>query len=169
MHVIQRTKAPESRPFIPVTENWAIPGHRKTRQKRYNAKGEFIGWSKPAPVIDPTEAARVKQAQADAAKIPLPEEAKAFDLATFRPLEGRILLKRPPQITEENGVALPEKLYRSQPYFIVVAVGAGVVECVPGDRAIFYKNHRPKPVRFGHGQNYHIGRVRYLEGIVEDA
>lgn len=54
------------RDFIPTVSTFAIPGHRKTRNKRYR-NGEFIGYSKPAPVIDKATQDAVKAAFAAAA------------------------------------------------------------------------------------------------------
>ncbi len=169
MNILKSRKREESRPFIPTVSHTLIPGYRKTRNRRYNADGKFIGWSKPKPLVDPQEVAKMKKVIAAAKRLPMPEEAKPFDLADFRPLPGRILLKRPPQITEERGVRLPEKQWRSQPYFVVVKVGEGVESCTAGDRVVFGKTHHPKPVRLGHGLAYHIGKDQYVAGIVEDA
>lgn len=164
MHFLKHKEA-KPKPFITTTEIFAVPGHRRVRNKRYNAKGEFIGYSKPRPVIDTTDVANVKKALAEAKGKPMPAEAKPFDLSTFRPLPGRLLLKRPPPITHVGGIELAPADQKSQPYFDVVMIGAGVTVCRPGDKVVIKKSHNPKPVRLGHGNNFHIGLASNVVAI----
>lgn len=166
MNILKSSKRAEAKPFIPTVEHWAVPGHRKVRNKRYNSRGEFIGYSKPAPVIDTVDVANVKKAVEAAKSMPAPQEFKPFDIATFSPMPGRLLVKRPPPITHVGGIELPAKDQKSQPYFVVVKVGDRVLVCKPGDKVVFSRGHNPKPVRLG--APYHIGSAAAIVGQWEE-
>ena len=165
MHLLKHNKPAKPAPLVPIISHWKVPFHRRLRGKRYNAQGEFIGETGPQRFTDSSLKKLVTAAHAAAAALPPPVEGGGFDLATFTPLAGRILLKRPPQITEDNGIALPENKWKSEPWFFVVKVGPRVSNCGPGDRVIFSRGHKPKQVRFGH--TFYLGRASAVAGRVE--
>lgn len=165
MHVITRTRPQKQPDFIPTVSVFARPGHRLTRNKRFR-NGEFIGMSKPAPVLDKIAQAAVREAYAQAAKLPRPQEGGAFDLNRYRPLPGRVLVTRGPLIKEENGVLLPENAWHYGKHFFVIRMGEGVTACGVGDRVLFGRGFRPKEVWLGVAKFY-IGREEAVVGIVE--
>ena len=167
MHLIKRTKDPKPQPLIPIISHHFKSPWKKVRGKRYNAKGELVCETGPKRTPDALARQNLLAEQAKAAALPPPpQDTETFDLSHYRPLPGRILLKRPPQITEDNGVALPEKLYRSESWFWVVKVGDRVTACRPGDRVMFAKNHRPKSVRIG--EPFHLGYETGIAALVVD-
>lgn len=167
MHLLKH-KEVKPRPFIETVSQFAIPGHRLTRNRRFNDRGEFIGYSKPAPVLDKIAQAAVREAYAAAAKMPKPHEGGAFDLTRYRPLPGKILVTRGPLIKEQGGVALPQNAWFYRTDFIVVAIGAGVTCCGVGDRVLWGRGFRPKEVHLGLAKLY-IGREEAVVGILECA
>lgn len=166
MHLIKRSKKAEPKPFIPIISHWAIPGHRKMRGKRYNAKGECIGPCGPRkPIPDPRERERLLKAIADAQEKGPPVENAEFDIFTFTPLAGRVLVVRGPMIKEENGVLLPENRWRHEPWWVVIRIGEGVASVAPGDRIVFSKGHRPKEVWIGR-KKYYAGREGAIAALL---
>lgn len=166
MHIIHREKKQEPQYLVPIVSQFAIPGHRKTRNRRYNAKGEFIGWSKPKPVVDPAAQRALRAACAAAARKGPAKTAAPFDLYRYRPLPGHILVTRGPLIKEEGGVALPESKWHYGGKFVVVRVGEGVTVCAVGDSPIFGKGYRPKEVWLD-GAKFYIGREQAVVGLQE--
>lgn len=165
MHVIHRTKEEKPRDFIRTESTFSIPGHRKTRNRRYDAHGNFLGLSRPKPIPNPVIQAKVRRAMAEGAAKGLPAPEVPFDMSTYRPLPGRVLVERAPKITELKGVALPEEQWKQQPYFVCVAIGSGVTRCSPGDRVVFAKGWRPKEAWLG--RKFYLGREEAVVGIVE--
>lgn len=166
MHLLKHTKKEKPKPLVPIVSHFKVPYFRKMRGRRFNAAGDEIGASgPPKPVPDVRERENLLKQQSAAAAMPPPVDSAPFTLDNYRPLPGRVLLKRPPQITHENGVLLPEKHWRSQSWFFVVKVGSGVTICQPGDRVIFDKRGLPKPVRLG--APYHLGKAKKIISIVE--
>lgn len=165
MHLLKHSKKVAPKPLVPILSHFKIPFHRKLRGKRYNAKGEMIGECGPLRRPDPVARAALLRARREAALMPKPEETEGFDLKRFRPLPRKVLCKRPPQITEIKGVTLPEKQWQSEDWFWVVSVGAGVTVCQAGDRVVFGRKSKPKPVRIG--QPFHLGRATAIAALVE--
>lgn len=165
MHLLKHTKTPKDRPAVPIRTIWEIPSFRRERGKRYDKNGKFVCNTGLKHRPDPRVAKAIKDAVAAARKLPMPVEVVDFDLSTFTPLAGRILLKRPPAVKTEGGVQLPEGKERSESWFYVVKTGPGVTLCAPGDRVVMNRNHRPKPVRLG--KPFHIGRESGVAAIVD--
>jgi hypothetical protein len=148
MHLLRYpTKTPKPKPFIPIHSHWEVPEYRRLRGRRYDAAGKFLYETGAKKRADPIEREAVLAAQREAKRKPAPVERAAFSLDSLTLMRGRILLARPPQITEEKGVRLPENKVRSQPYFNVVKVAPDVTVCRPGDRIVLQKGHKPKDVR----------------------
>lgn len=166
MNILKSRKVQKATPLVPIVSQFKIPEHRKMRGRRYNAAGEYIGPCGPRkPIPDARARENLVKAELAASLLPPPQETEGFDLKQFTPLPGRVLCKRPPPITHEKGIALPDNQHRSECWFYVVKVGPGVFQCAPGDRVIFAGKHRPKAVRIG--QPFHIGRAAAIIGAVE--
>src|SRR5687767_5636584 len=126
MHLI-RNKPAKPEPFIPVRSIWEIPEYRRPRGKRYDANGKLVCVTGARNRIDSSEQKKLIAAEKAARRLKKPvDTTEGFDMERFSPLPGRILCRRPPQIAHERGIQLPEKHWRSEPFFIVVKVGPGV-------------------------------------------
>lgn len=166
MHLLKHSKSEKPKPIVPIISHWKVPGVRKMRGRRYNSRGEDIGpCGPPKPIPDVRERNNVLRARREAAKLPPPVETAGFDLRNYTPLTGRILCKRPPQITEVKGIKLRDDQAISEDWFYVVKVGPGVTVCQPGDRVVFGRKSKPKPVRIG--QPFHLGRMTAVVALVE--
>lgn len=166
MHVITRHRDPKPKPFLDGITHHYQPSYRRLRGKRYNGKGECIGVTGRRHTIEPREVAALKAAEARARLLPpIPHDSGTTSYRNFRPLPGRVLVMRPPQITVENGVTLPESMWRHPQHFIVVAVGAGVTCCLPGESVIFQKNHRPKEAWMI--RKFYLGRETGVAAVLD--
>lgn len=163
---ILKSKPKPPAPFIPTVSHFAVPGHRKMRGKRYK-DGKYVGpCGPPKPVPDPLARQAVIQAHEDALKKGPVREGGGFDLNTYRPLPGRILVTRGRLIKELGGVALPEDQWHYKKEFIVVRIGEGVTSCDVGDRVMFGKGFRPAEVELGTAKLY-LGRDAAVVAILE--
>lgn len=166
MHVLKhREKKPEK--LIPIVSHFKVPFTKKLRGKKYNARGEYIGPSgPPKPIPDPYTIALVKKAYADAAKAGPVVEGGQFDLNRYRPMPGKVLLVRPDPIKELDGVTLPEINWIPRDWYIVLRVGANCSPYAQGDRVVFDKRHKPKPVKLGKG-GFYLSPAKWIVAIVE--
>jgi len=163
MHLLKH-KTPKDKPFINVHSHWEVPEYRRLRGRRYNADGKFIGVTGLKNRFSESEQRAVRAAAKAASKLPPPRDTDGFDLRAFTPLTGRVLVRRPPPITEEKGVKLPETKWRSPQHFEVVAVGPGVLCCQAGDHVVFQKGHRPKELWLG--TKFYMGRAACVAAIL---
>jgi co-chaperonin GroES (HSP10) len=167
MHLLKHNKVAKAQPLVPIVSHWKVPGVRKMRGKRYNERGEYIGPCGPKkPVPDVAAQKAVRDAHEAAAKMPRPEEGGGFDLKRFKPLPNRVLVTRGEIIKELKGVLLPEDQWHSPQWYYCIRVGDGVDSCAVGDRIIFQRKHKPKPVKLGKG-GFYIGRTTAIVGLVE--
>lgn len=165
MHLLKH-KAPKDTPAVPIVSHWKVPFTKKMRGRKFNARGEYIGPCGPRkPIPDARARENLVRETERAAKLPPPVESEGFDLARYRPLAGRVLCRRPPPITEVDGVTLPEKEWRSESWFWVVAVGPGVECCTPGDRVVFGRKSKPRAIKLGGA--FHLGRATAVVALVE--
>lgn len=162
MHLIRSSKPAVEKPFIRTRRSYEVPHYRLERGKRY-INGKFVGICGPKNKVNGVEQKALREAEAKARKMPSPVEELPFDFDSFTLLPGRVLLKRPPQITQIGGIDLPPENYASEPFFYVVKVAPNVTCCQPGDRVIFGKNHNPKQVRCG--RPLHIARESGIAAV----
>lgn len=165
MHLIKRSREVKLQDFIKTESVFAVPGHRRTANRRYDATGKFIGMSKPAPVIDLAAQKKVREAQAEGEKAGKPAPEQPFDMRRYQPLPGRVLLSRGPWIKEEKGVALPEDKWRHVFWWVVEKIGEGVTACAVGDHIICGRGFRPKEAWIG--KKFYIAYQQAVVGIVE--
>jgi hypothetical protein len=166
MHLIKnRDKKPE--PLVPIVSRSSVPAFRKLRGKRYNSKGEFIGNTGTKKFIDEREVARVKQAMAEAKPVLEPEVAL---MDRYRPMPGKLLLRRAPMVTSIGGVAIPDDQQKPGLGFIVVKVGDGVDGIAPGDRVVVNHAAPPRRIRFfpGLAGLHYISHRKFVIGLVVD-
>lgn len=166
MHLIKRSRDQAPRDLIPTHSIFARLGPKLTRNKRY-VKGEFVGYSRPLPPIDPLVVARVKAAHARGKALGKPEPEVPFDMTRYRPLPHKVLVSRGPLITHLNGVAIPDEKQKSAPWWVVVAIGESVTACAVGDRIVCGRGFRPKECWLG--KKYYACHEEAVVGIVEDA
>jgi hypothetical protein len=163
---ILKSKPVSQAPFIRTESQWAIPGHRKTRNKRFAADNRFLGYSKPLPVVDPQEAKRVREAQQKGAKLGAPADNQIPDISRYTPMPHHLIVKRGPPIKVVDGVTLPEDKWRHEKHFYVVRVGPDVTACQPGDRVLFGRGVRTKEFFLGTAKFY-VAREEAVVGLVE--
>lgn len=168
MHIPKaKFKPRKDKPFIPIHSHWEVPEYRRLRGKRYDTSGKFVGLTGRQNRPDPIEREAVKLAQRAAKKMAPPVEYEGFKLESLTLLPGRILLKRPKQITEINGLELPRSQVRSEPYFYVIKVAPDVTGVAPCDRVVIGKGHKPKDVRIG--RPLYIARASHVVATIEGA
>jgi hypothetical protein len=164
MHLLKH-KPKKEKPFIPIRHIFEVPEFRRLHGRRYDKDGKFVCVTGLKNQINEIEQRAVIAAKKAGRKKGKPIEHGKFDVTTFTPARNRVLLKRPPQITEEKGVQLPEEHYRSQPWFYVVRIGPEVTVCKPGDRVIIQKKHRAVPVWID--APFHFVRETGIAAIVD--
>src|SRR5690348_2114091 len=104
MNILKSQKKEAPKPLVPIVSHFKVPYYRKMRGKRFNARGEFIGPAGPRkPVPDVRDRENLRRAARAAALLPKPEDSDGFDLRVCRLMSGKVLVKRPPPITEEKG------------------------------------------------------------------
>lgn len=165
MHLLKH-KLPKQAPLVPIVSIFAVPGARKMRGRRYRDGVDIGPCGPPKPVPDVSAQKAVREAYEKAAMMPRPEEGGGFDLSTYHPLPGRMLVSRGPWIKSVKGIDLPEAQWRHEQYYFVIRVGRGVKNCAVGDRVIFQAKHKPKAVKLG-SAGFYIARDAVVVGIVE--
>lgn len=165
MHLLKHKDAPKA-PLIPTRSVFWRPEHPRLKGRRYNARGEFMHATGPKIAIDPVQVRNMKERIARETARPVGPEWKPFDVASYQPLRGMMLMKRPEPIKELNGLLLAEKDWIFPPGFIVVRVGAGV-DYSPGQRVVLQRKHRPWAFKLdGIGQHY-LARAKMVVGVIE--
>jgi hypothetical protein len=164
MHLLKHAKKEKPSPVVPIQSHWVVPYYRKMRGRRFREGRDVGPCGPPKPVVDVRDRANLERAVRNAAKLPPPEETEGFDIRRYRPMPGKVLVKRPAPVKVRDGVELPENMWFSEDWFFVVAVGTGVTVCAPGDRVIFGKKSKPRPVKLGGA--FHLGRASAVAAIV---
>lgn len=165
MHLLKH-KAEKAKPLVPIISQWAVPGVRKMRGRRYRDGVDVGPCGPPKPVPDVAAIQAVKKAYADAAKKGRPTEGGGFDIKTLKLTRGRVLVTRGKLIKEEGGIALPENQWRSAPGWIVLRVAPDVTCCGVGDRVLLQAKHKVQPVDLG-GCRFFLTRAAVVVGIAE--
>lgn len=166
MQILKSQKAEKPKSLVPIVSQWAIPGVRKMRGRRFRSGVDIGPCGPPKPVPDVAAIAAVKKAYADAAKKGLPEEGGGFDINTLKLTRGRVLLARGKQIKEEGGIALPENQWKNALGWIVLRVAPDVKSIGVGDRVLLQAKHKVQPVDLG-GCRFFLTRAAVVVGVLE--
>lgn len=165
MHLLKH-RDPKPKALMKCLSNTFVPSHRRLRCRRFDEHGNFLGITNPPKAPNPIEQENVRRAIKAGHAMPLPtHDSDSFDLRRYRPLPGKILLKRPPPVAIENGVSIPEARQKPPGWWTVISVGAGVTVCEVGQRVVIGRGHKPKSIKLG--QPFHLALAGAVVGIIE--
>lgn len=114
---------------------------------------------------DSVDRRKLLERVASESKRPPPAEQKKFDLRTYRPLPGKVLLQVGKTIRSQKGVLMPEALEWKDQSFVVVKLGSPAPFRI-GDTVFLDAGTHKRPVSFVKHPDMVLVKIRRVGAVV---